>query len=33
MLSMLELAVACSLPLGPLLDSCLRAVARWQVRA
>jgi hypothetical protein len=33
MLSMLDVAVACGLPLGPLLDSCLRAVARWQVSA
>jgi hypothetical protein len=33
MLSMLQVAVGCNLPLGPLLDSCLRAVARWQVGA
>lgn len=33
MLSMLAVADTCGLPLDPLLDSCLRAVARWQVRA
>ncbi|KAF6265361.1 RNA dependent RNA polymerase-domain-containing protein [Scenedesmus sp. NREL 46B-D3] len=31
MLSMLAVADACQLPLDPLLNSCLRAVARWQV--
>jgi hypothetical protein len=33
MLSMLAVADACQLPLDPLLDSCLRAVARWQVHS